>query len=392
LSSIQLKLLKYIKISYSIFKYLTKQLFLNFDLFIKLGLKSKQKNGIVLIRLDAIGDFVIWLDSAKEYRRIYPNQKITLVANAAWATIARELPYWDDVWSINILNLTRKPFYRWAILRKVRRANFETAIQPTFSRAILHGDSVIRATCSKHRIGSVGDTSNISASDKLISDQWYTQLLTANSMQLMELLRNAEFITKLTCKDFTANLPKLPVMTALSKHLKVKEDYVILFPGASWHGREWPIQKFSDVGEHLHKQYGWKIMLCGAPTDNILCQAIEGLLSITCLNMAGQTTLQELTELIRGAKILISNDTSAVHMAAAVGTPVVCILGGGHFGRFLPYPEHLTGVKPAIAIKAMACFNCNWKCNQPHDPADPVPCISEVSVDKVLELVKQELV
>ncbi len=365
---------------------------LNFDLFITLGLNSKNKNGIVLIRLDAIGDFVIWLDSAKEYRHIYPNQKITLVANSTWTSMAKDLPYWDDVWPVNLHDFTRKPLYRMKILRKLRRANFETAIQPTFSRAFLHGDSLIRATGSRKRIGSIGDNSNISVSDKLISDQWYTHLLPASLMPLMELLRNAEFVSQLTGKNFIASLPKLPVMSSLSRQLQVKRDYVILFPGASWHGRQWPIQNFIQVGEWLHKQRGLQIVLCGSPSDYILCKVIQDSLSAECINMAGRTTLQELVELIRETQILISNDTSVVHIAAAVDTYSICILGGGHYGRFLPYPDHVKGVKPVVADKHMLCFNCNWKCDQPHEPAGAMPCVKGVSVEKVLTLIKQELV
>jgi ADP-heptose:LPS heptosyltransferase len=369
-----------------------KFILLQFDRLITLGLNSKSKNGIILIRLDGIGDFVIWLDSAKEYRRIYPDQKITLVANSAWADMARELPYWDEVWPVNLVYFTRRPFYRSKVLRKVRRAHFETAIQPTFSRAILHGDSLIRASGSKNRIGSIGDNTNISSSEKAISDQWYTQLLAARTNPLMELLRNAEFISQLTCKDFTASLPKLPVMCALPKQLKVKGNYVILFPGASWQGRKWPAQYFSDLGEQLHQQFGLQIVLCGPPSDYMLCQTIKDSLSKASINMAGKSTLSELTELIRGAKLLISNETSAVHIAVAVGTPSVCILGGGHYGRFLPYPDHVCGIKPLVAVKSMACFNCNWHCSKPHKLTESVPCINGVSVIDVLALAFQELV
>jgi len=56
--------------------------------------------------------------------------------------------------------------------------------------------------------------------------------------------------------------------------------------------------------------------------------------------LAGKTTIAQLVELIRNASLLIGNDSAAIHMAAATQTPSVCILGGGHYGRFLPYqPE-----------------------------------------------------
>ena len=47
-------------------------------------------NGLLLLRLDALGDFILWLDSAKEYRKIYPGRKITLLVNAAWVESGRK--------------------------------------------------------------------------------------------------------------------------------------------------------------------------------------------------------------------------------------------------------------------------------------------------------------
>jgi len=347
------------------------------------------KSGVVLIRLDLIGDFILWLDSAKEYRRIYPQTKITLIANSTWAEMAQGLPYWDEVWTVKTLALTSNPFYRLAFLRKVRLANFETAIQPTFSRAFMYGDIVIGASQALQRIGSVGDMANINVKDKTISDRWYTQLFPASPKPMMELLRNAEFISYLDRKTFKPNLPLLPLMAILPKHLQVKGSYIILFPGASWFGRCWPAQSFVEVGKEIQRLLGLQIVLCGALSERTLCQAIADSDSIASINLAGQTTLGELVELIRGAHLLIANETSAVHIAAALGTPTVCILGGGHYGRFVPYPDQVAGIKPVVAVKHMPCFNCNWQCNQPYDPTGPVPCISGVSTAQVLSTALQ---
>tara|TARA_B110000971_G_scaffold124493_1_gene127412 strand:+ start:2571 stop:3710 length:1140 start_codon:yes stop_codon:yes gene_type:complete len=371
-------------------KYAAKQLLLKLEWLTILCQPFKPKSGIVLVRLDAIGDFIIWLDTAKEYRRIYPNQKITLVGNLSWSQLASELPFWDEVWPINISDFRRKPFYRWAILLKLRCANFEVAIEPTFSRSTMLGDSCIRASGAAQRIGSIGDACNINLRAKIFSDKWYTQLLQANTKQMMELDRNAEFISHLTNNVFISDLPVLPVMGALSSQLQFKNPYMILFPGASWHGRKWPHQFFYNVGKQLNKQYGWQILICGADLDYQVSQKIAGLSPEVFVNLAGKTTLQELAELIRGAQILISNETSAVHIAAAVGTYSICILGGGHYGRFLPYPEHIKRTKPVVAVKHMLCFKCNWKCDQPHDPAESVPCVKGVTVEQVLDLIPKE--
>jgi len=240
-----------------------------------------------------------------------------------------------------------------------------------------------------HRIGSQGDLSNISARDKTIADRWYTCLLPATPEPLMELERNAELISHLSGQSFNASLPVLPVLTTLPADLKPANDYFILFPGASKPGRRWPPAQFASVLEQLQQRYSWQPVICGTPAEIELCATVTQKTTASCLNLAGKTSLLELAELIRNARLLIGNETSAVHFAAAVSTPAVCILGGGHYGRFMPYPDHVEGFKPVPAIHEMSCFNCNWHCNQAHDPSGPAPCVSQISVEFVLHCAMQ---
>jgi len=353
--------------------------------------KSPVNNSLMLVRLDAIGDFVIWLDAAKEYSKIFPDKKIILIANSLWADLAKMLPYWESVWAIEVVRFNRSLIYRWKTLSQIRKAGFEVAIQPTYSRVFLLGDSIIRASGAAKRIGSVGDLSNIKRQLKSISDRWYTVLIPANKAPLMELERNAEFIRLQTSQAFEPSVPRLPVLAALPEHLMLQGGYFILFPGASWHGRRWPTEYFAEIIEQLHHRYGWHAVLCGSSAEWALCQSVVDQSQIASVNMAGKTSLTEFVELVRGSKLLVGNETSAVHISAAVGTPVVCVLGGGHYGRFMPYSDTVKGVKPVAVIHQMSCFNCNWNCNQPHDPAGPVPCISRISVAQVLVSTEQAI-
>ena len=349
----------------------------------------QQSDGIALIRLDAIGDFIIWLDTAKEYRKLFPNQKITLIANPAWADLARQLPYWDDVFPVDIRYLASKQLVkRWRLMISIRRRGFHTAIQPTLSRTI-SGDTVIRSTGAIHRIGSVGDLVNSTPEERLISNRWYTKLLAVSPSPIMELLRNAEFFSSLAGTAYQPAIPSLPQFCVLPANLQLEGPYFIVFPGASWAGRQWPVEQFAEVLVALQRRHGWKPVLCGAPNEATLCQAIVRAAGVNCINLAGNTDLVELAEVVRGSRLLISNETSAVHIAAAVGTPAVCVLGGGHYGRFMPYPEAVSGWKPLVAVHPMPCFNCNWRCSMPHTSGEAVPCVSAVSVAQVLLLAQQ---
>lgn len=356
------------------------------DYCVALTTQSIHSGGLLLVRVDAIGDFIIWLDTAKEYRNLYPNKKITLYTNSPCYELAKTMPYWDSVISVDWHKFIRHPLYRFYHIKNISRFGYEVAIQPTYSRFFLHGDSMIRASRSLYRIGCNGDLSNLSAMEKIISDRWYTRLLVATKKPLMEIERNAEFISTLSGTKYNGNISILKKTTVLSDNLTVHDNYFIIFPGASSYIRQWPINKFVNVLHNIYQKYRLIPVICGSPSEIKLCQDISEQAHINVINLGGKTSLIEFVEIIRGAKILISNETSSIHISASVSTPSVCILGGGHFGRFAPYPEHLNGVKPLIAINAMKCFNCNWNCCYEHSVDKPVPCISGISVEQVIKL------
>ncbi len=347
---------------------------------------------LLLVRLDAIGDFVIWLDAAKAFRSLYPSQRTVLCVNSAVYDLARLLPHWDEVVEVDLKRFSHSFRYRFKLLLQLRKRGFDTVIQPTFSRVFLHGDAIVRATGAAHRVGSIGDLTNTRPILKLISDSWYTKLVPAAPGHMMELERNAEFVRNLSGRIFSAHLPVLQKLGDLRAALKVQSHYFVMFPGASLAGRQWPVSKFAQVAMALYQLKGWVPVLCGGPGDQLACQSVIDQSGIaSAINLGGLTTLAELAEILRSAELLISNETSAVHIAVAISTPTVCVLGGGHYGRFMPYPADIGRGNFEVAIHQMSCYNCNWHCTQPHVAGGPVPCISNVTLKSVLERIEAVL-
>lgn len=343
-------------------------------------------SGVVIMRLDSIGDFFLWLDSAEQLREIYPGEKLTLLANSTWADLARNLPVFDEVIPVDSKSFLSKLCYRWKMIRLVRRRGFRIAVQTAFSREFFLNDSLMRATGAHHRIGSQGNFSNIRPGLKRISDRWYTKLVAASDEPLCELERNAEFVRGLGVTNYGAQRGQLPNVATLPEELRIAEPYFILFPGASWTGRKWPINNFATLLTTLQVRTGWVGVLCGSRDERELCAAVITASGTHAVNFAGETSLAQFAEVVRGARILIGNETSAVHIAAAVNTPSVCILGGGHYGRFMPYRVGGNSI-PVPVVNVLECFGCNWKCIETYETGSPVPCISSITVEQVLKAV-----
>src|SRR5258708_4862161 len=66
------------------------------------GVRRVMTDDILLVRLDALGDFVLWLPMARTLRQFYFGRKLILLANSQWADLARGLPYWDEVWPVDV--------------------------------------------------------------------------------------------------------------------------------------------------------------------------------------------------------------------------------------------------------------------------------------------------
>ena len=359
-------------------------------------IKKKGAGHILVIRLDAIGDFILWLDAAKEFRNIYPTHKITLLGNQAWADLAKELPYWDEVWGLDRRRFKWDLIYRWKILQKVRKAHFEIVIQPTFSREFRYGDSIIRASGAQNRIGSVGDFANIKPWAKKISDKWYTHLMGATHKPLMELSRNAEFIRGLGRKEFKSNVPILTLdHKSITFNENIPQKSYIISPGASTAFKQWPTDRFVLLIEKIFKHTGLSGILCGGYREKKIAKKIISQASAPLLNFTGKTSLVDLAHVIKNVYFLVGNDTSAIHIAAAVNTRSICVMGGGHFGRFLPYKveQKSDGYFPIPVAHAMECFNCNWEgaCLSKFASKKVAPCINNITVKDVWEKIENKI-
>ena len=355
---------------------------------------------VMIARVDEIGDFVLWLDAAQALIQYYKasGKSVVLIANQAWAAWATDLAIFETVVAVNVTKFQGEPIYRYRVGRQIRKLGCSVAVEPSYSHNWLLGDSIIRVSGAKVRIGSIGDRSTLRRAQRRIANRWYTQLITADSSQCTELERNAEFVRNLANFDFhpkLANLNKLMTLRLDDAFTSAiaGQPYYVFFPGASWEGRQWSISNFAEMAEKLCKQTGWQGVVCGGPSDVELAAALCARSAAPLLNWAGRTDLAQLAAILSASRLLLTNETSAVHIAAACGTPTVCLLGGGHYGRFMPYQvqQTMNPPLPRAVIHPMPCFGCNWECIYQRRPGAPVPCIERIDRTEVWQAISETL-
>lgn len=383
------KLIRLVKIILSVTR---KFFYLILDSAVLFEKKNKKNTDIVIVRVDAIGDFILWIPSAQKIKELYFDRKIILICSQVVGELARSTDLFDEILEINLKKFVFNPFYRLKIIQKVRRLNAVLTLHPTYSRVFITGDSLVRATMATERIGFISDLSNMYNWERWVSNRWYTKLVKSDLTLMMELERNAEFLKKLNIKFTEISVAKLKNSVEISK-FKIHGNYFIIFPGASSHKRIWSSEKFAAVAKLVKQIYGWEMIICGTTNESSLARSVINFSGLfDSLNLVGQTTLPEFIEIVRNARLLIGNETSAVHIAAAVGTPSICLLGGGHFGRFVPYSDKVIGTKPIPVFNMMDCFGCNWQCIKQDNPYHPVPCIENIKLESVFEAIKLALI
>jgi ADP-heptose:LPS heptosyltransferase len=167
------------------------------------------------------------------------------------------------------------------------------------------------------------------------------------------------------------------------------EPYAVLVPGSREKNKIWDADNFISVIKEVQKHSHIAWIIAGSKDEKERCIYIAERLSSSFArvhNTAGSTTLRELSAIIAGATLLLANDTGPVHIAAAVGTSTVCVLGGWSYGRFYPYPGN--PLTMAVTNK-LPCFNCHMHCI-----LDEEECITKISttdvVDAVIRLLSQQ--
>ena len=332
----------------------------------------------MFIRLDAIGDFLIVLPYFKEIKKDYNNSDnyLILVGNKLWKDLGEYFlkDIFDQFIWIDRKDYKNNLFYRVRLNLNLLRINAGEVIDSTYSRDYIYNDSITRAISANIKIGWVGDNSGFFTILSRISEKWYTELVSNINSQL-ETEKHSHFFNYVLKKNINPNFKIYAKVGDILKY-NLPEKYCVIAPSAFWSGKEWETNKFAECADYINQKHNYAIVLIGSSSEHHKYDEIRKFAkSSYFINCIGKTNLLDMIEVIRNADLLITNDTSAVHVAALTDTNAICIIGGGHFGRFVPN-HSIKNIK--WLYSKMECFGCNWKCIYDIEKNQTVPCIANI--------------
>jgi ADP-heptose:LPS heptosyltransferase len=125
--------------------------------------------------------------------------------------------------------------------------------------------------------------------------------------------------------------------------------------------KAWPIDQYVEVAAHLQMHYDLPVLLVGSDAERASLEEIARAAEQHGVRMpvwsGGAGKIASLVGLMAGGRLYFGNDTGPMHVAAAVGLPVVARFGGGHWPRFLPMARRAFTV-----TQQLPCFECSWQC------------------------------
>lgn len=179
--------------------------------------------------------------------------------------------------------------------------------------------------------------------------------------------------------QFSLTLPTSPLVERVRARFG-ETGYVAVNPGAAWPNKRWPAERFGQVAARIHDTRRLRTLVVWGPGEESFAEAVATA-SRGAAEMAPATEIVELFGVLHGARLAIAGDTGPLHIAAAVGTPVVALFGPTDPARNGPWRTD------DVSVSRLAHCECHYerRCRR------AVPCIDDISVDEVVSAVDERL-
>ena len=345
---------------------------------------------VLLFRLERIGDLLMTLDALALLRARLPETELHLVVGSWNAELAGLIPGIDAVETLDVPWLSRggsrpSPWTLAAMLARWRRRAFDLAIN---FEPDIRSNALVGASGAARRVGYASGGGGAFLTDPAAYDK---RVHTAvNARRLVE--RATAWMGTGT-RQASAPTPQLRIPAeshARAARLLAGHDgrgpLVGLNPGAGRTVKEWPPERFAHAAADLATRDRATIVLLGSAAERPLGEAVRKRLDekVPLIDLVGQTPLVDLAAVLSRLQVLVTGDTGPMHLAAAVGTPVVGIFGPTDPARYAPLIDRSASVHANLW-----CRPCRRTRRPPARCRHGVPdCLVGVGTDDVVAAIR----
>ena len=282
---------------------------------------------VLIVRIGAMGDVLHALPAVAAMRRAHPDWRVDWAVEPRWGAMLTNGPVVDTVVAVRTKEWNRRPFSVvtasdiWALRGTLRAERYDACVdlQGTIRSAIVGrvagarrfvGPNEPREGPAMHLYGETVRTTSIHVVDE--------------AFEILE--RVAGSLARGSAERWM--LPLVASCEEWADHLLaglgVRRGVVVMAPTTGWRSKEWPVERFGELAARLCDD-GWTVLVNagpeGAATAAAMLHASAGRAQVVA------STIAELTALLRRVALFVGGDTGPMHLADALGVPVVTLFG-----------------------------------------------------------------
>lgn len=327
---------------------------------------------ILIIHTAFIGDIVLSTPLIKKLRDTYPKAEITYLTTPVGASILRNNPYLTHIIEYDKRGEHKGLKGFWLIAKKLKMEAYNLVITP---HRYLRSSCLTFLTGAPIRRGYDCATASFFYNEKIHYDK------SKHEVEKLLAFVPKEEKNRYEIELFPSEMEKERVNGLLKNREK---NLVVIAPGSKWFTKKWPLEYFNVVIKELERREDTTVVVVGGKEEMLLNIP----LSERSIDLRGKTTLLELAEVISRANIVVTNDSSPIHIASsfpkvrilAIFGPTVKELG------FFPWSRN----SRVFQVEGLGCRPCSMHGGD-FCPKKHFKCMLEIRPEMVLEEIKNSL-
>jgi heptosyltransferase I len=335
-------------------------------------------NRILIIKPSSLGDIVHALPTFSALQWTFPSAQIDWLVKAQWAGLLERVEGIGRIWRI-------PPGLRgWAsMIRPLRATAFDVIVD---LQGLLRTGVMGWLAGASRRIGFTNAREG--------SRWFYTETVPVPTVEMHAVDRYLLVAATLgarrpSSRELSFGLKPLAedrrtIAELLGAHgLQSGDRWIAISPAARWQTKHWPVESFARTADRIQDEGLGRVALIGSVEDRPTARELLRLMRTPALDLTGATPLWLLPALLESTAMLVTNDSGPMHVAAAVGTPVVALFGPTSATRTGPY-----GASHIVLQEALPCSPCfSRRCGNPVDRE----CLMRITPDRVVSAVRERL-
>lgn len=356
------------------------------DLITTLLRSRRPKNGLVAIRMDGLGDMILFRQSLDYYAEAFtiPQDQITVLGCHSWRRLADTIFAGYRVVTIDEHAFERRFFYRLKIALWLAKQGFHTAVCDIYFRKTMTCDSLLYASYADRIAVCEPHPSNKTKPRFDYYRHLYTDVIDTGPHPTHETIRHYRFISGVLGRDVSPQPVAIPWRQTSTTPFP--QPYVAFNFGSNEAGRRWPFENFIALAKRVIER-GYYAVFLGGPAEHDYSDTLNAAYQhCRLINFIGQDKgLHDVLDILQAAHAVITSETGPGHFAFALQKPTLMLCGGGAYETFVPYPNVIATQHTRFAYAYRDCFGCLEHCPYRTDATQPFPCLSDISVDRAWE-------